>query len=358
MRIFNFAAGPATLPTEVLEEAQRELVDYQGAGMSIMEMSHRGKEYDAIHEETIANLKTLLGLSDDYGVLLLQGGATGQFAMAPLNLLGEGQTADYTNTGSWAAKAIKEAKLQGSVHVAADTSQESPARMPRMDELSLSPEPAYLHITSNETISGIQWHAFPETRAPLVADMSSDILCRPLDIDKFGLIYAGAQKNLGPAGVTIVILRKDLADRAGDEVPLIWKYKTHLEANSLYNTPPTFPIYIVCLVTRWALKLGGLAAIERRNRDKAATLYAAIDATPFYRGTAHPDHRSIMNVTFRLPDEDLEKKFIAEAAAHQMSGLKGHRSVGGIRASIYNAFPPEGVDALIGFMQEFERTHG
>ena len=357
-RVFNFSAGPATMPVEVLEEAQQHLVDYHGSGMSIMEASHRGKEYSAVHEEAIANIKKLLSLNDDYQVLFLQGGASGQFAMAPMNLVPQGQVANYCSTGSWASKAIKEAKGITSVHIAADTSKEEPARMPRQEEIDLSANAAYLHITSNETIGGTQIKTFPEVDAPLICDMSSDILSRPLDAEKFGLIYAGAQKNLGPAGVTLVILRKELAERAPDTVPTMYRYKTHMDNNSLYNTPPCFSIYMVMLVTRWILKKGGLGVMEKENRDKASVLYDAIDSTGFYRGTADAAFRSDMNVTFRLPSEELEAAFIKEAVSAKFSGLKGHRSVGGIRASIYNAFPAEGVKALADFMAAFESKNG
>ncbi len=357
-RIYNFSAGPATLPESVLQEAQAELVDFGGAGMSVMEMSHRSKEYDAVHEETIANIRELMDIPEDYAVLFLTGGASGQFAMVPMNLLGEGQTADYTNSGSWASKAIKEAKGIGSVNIAADCGKELPARVPEQDELNLTPGAAYLHITSNETISGAQWKTFPRAEAPLVADMSSDILSRPFDLSPFGLIYAGAQKNLGPAGMTVVIIRKDLADRVSDRVPVMFRYKTHIENNSLYNTPPCFNIYMVMLVTRWIKEQGGLKAMAEINAGKAARLYDVIDASEFYRGTAAPAYRSDMNVTFRLPSEELEAGFIKAAAARDMKGLKGHRSVGGIRASIYNAFPEAGVDALAAFMKEFEKENG
>lgn len=357
-RIYNFSAGPSTLPLPVLEQAQSELVDYRGLGLSIMEDSHRSKAYDAVHNEAIANLTELLHVPDDYAVLFLTGGASGQFAMAPMNLLGEGQVADYTNSGSWASKAIKEARHVGAVNVIADCGKEIPTRVPREEELNYSPNAAYVHITSNETISGAQWKTFPRTEAPVVADMSSDILSRPLDVSQFGLIYAGAQKNLGPAGVTVVIIRKDLADRVGEDVPAIHQYKTHIASNSLYNTPPCFPIYMVMLVTRWVKDLGGVAAMQALNEKKAAKLYALIDASDFYRGTAIPEHRSTMNVTFRLPSEALESEFVKQAAANQMSGLKGHRSVGGIRASIYNAMPEEGVDTLIAFMKEFASANG
>lgn len=356
-RIFNFSAGPSTLPTDVLVEAQADLVDYKGLGLSIMEDSHRSKAYDAVHHEAMDNLRTLLKLPAEYEVLFLTGGATGQFAMVPLNLLGPGQVADYTHSGAWAGKAIKEAQVIGDVNVIANCGKEIPTRVPRLDELTFTPDAAYVHITSNETISGAQWQTFPETTAPLVADMSSDILSRPIDVTRFGLIYAGAQKNLGPAGVTVVIIRKDLADRVPESVPLFYRYKTHMEAESLYNTPPCFPIYMIALVTRWLLAQGGVEAMAVRNREKADKLYAAIDASDFYRGTALPEFRSTMNVTFRLPNETLEAEFVQAAKQRGMSGLKGHRSVGGIRASIYNAMPVEGVDALIAFMQEFASLH-
>lgn len=357
-RIFNFSAGPSTLPVEVLQEAQENLLDYQGCGLSIMEDSHRAKPYTAVHEEAIANIRELLDISDDYAVLFLTGGASGQFAMVPLNLLGTGCVADYTNSGAWAAKAIQEARRVGDVNVIADCGKDIPTRVPQPDELVYTPSAAYVHITSNETISGAQWQAFPVTPNPLVADMSSDILSRPFPVSQFGLIYAGAQKNLGPAGVTLVIIRKDLADRVPDSVPAFYRYKTHIDNNSLYNTPPCFPIYILMLVTRWLKQLGGLAAVAEINARKAAKLYAAIDASDFYRATAVPECRSRMNVTFRLPSEELEAQFVKAATAQGMAGLKGHRSVGGIRASIYNAMPAAGVDALIDFMQQFEASNG
>ena len=357
-RVFNFNAGPAVLPVEVLEEAQRELLDYRGCGMSIMECTHRGKEYSAVHDEAVANLRELMQVPEDYAVLFLQGGASTQFAMVPMNLLGAGQAADYTNSGSWASKAIKEAKLIGKVNVVADCGKEIPTRVPRQSELKQTPGAAYLHITTNETIAGSQWKQMPESAAPLVADMSSDILSRPIDVRQFGLIYAGLQKNLGPSGAALVIVRKDLAARAPATLPTMFRYTTHIEENSLYNTPPTFTIYLVALVTRW-LKKNGLQAVFQRNVDKAAKLYAAIDGSGgYYRGTAVPECRSDMNVTFRLPTEDLEDLFVKESSAAGMKGLKGHRSVGGLRASIYNAFPVEGVDALVAFMKDFARKHG
>lgn len=357
-RIHNFSAGPAILPEEVLVEAQSQLVDYQGSGMSIMEMSHRGKEYMAVQAEAEANIRKLLSIGDDYAVVFLGGGASTQFAMVPMNLLGAGQTADYTHSGSWASKAIKEAKIQGGVNLAADVSKEKPSRMPSEGELKWTEGAAYAHITSNETIEGTRWASFPKTSSTLVADMSSDIFSRPFDVNQFGLIYAGAQKNMGPAGVTLVIIRKDLADRASDKVPVIFRYKTHIENESMYNTPPCFPVYMVMLVTRWLLRNGGLTAMQKVNEAKAALLYNVMDASGFYRGTAANDSRSIMNVTFRLPSEELEEKFIKEASSLKLKGLKGHRSVGGIRASIYNAFPAAGVDALAAFMKDFEQKNG
>ena len=356
-RVFNFSAGPATLPLPVLEEAQKEFIDFKGSGMSLLESSHRGKEYSAVHEEAIANIQELMGLSDDYSVLFLQGGASTQFAYVPMNLLGDGQTADYTDSGAWASKAIKEAKILGNVNIAADCGKEIPTRVPSVEELNLTDGAAYLHITSNETISGAQWKTFPTGDAPLVADMSSDILSRPLDVSQFGLIYAGLQKNLGPAGAALVIIRKDLAERAPQNLPSMFQYRTHIKANSLYNTAPCFPIYILMLVTRW-LKSNGIENLYAQNVAKAGKLYAAIDGSDFYKGTAVPECRSDMNVTWRLPSEALEATFIAEASAADLKGLKGHRSVGGIRASIYNAFPPEGVDALVAFMKDFASRNG
>lgn len=357
-RIFNFSAGPAVLPLEVLQEAQRDLVDYQGCGMSVMEMSHRGKEYEALHQEAVTNIKKLLGLGDTHDVLFLQGGASAQFAMVPMNLLRAGESADYVNSGAWASKAIKEAKLIGKVNVIADTAKDMPTRLPDPAALRFTPGAAYVHITSNETIAGTQWKTFPRTESPLVADMSSDMLSRPFDAAAFGLIYAGAQKNLGPAGVTLVILRKDLAARAPESVPVIFRYRTHAEENSLYNTPPCFPIYVLMLVTRWLLRQGGLDAVARRNAEKAARIYRLLDGSGFYRGTAAREFRSEMNITFRLGSEALEEKFLKEASALKLKGLKGHRSVGGVRASIYNAFPTEGIDALTVFMKDFEQRNG
>ncbi len=356
-RIYNFSAGPAILPVEVLEEAQRELVDYKGSGMSIMEMSHRGKEYDAVHMEAQANLRELLNLPEDFEVLFLQGGASMQFATIPMNFLGQGQTADYVNSGAWGSAAIKQARLLGNVNVCADCEKEMPTRVPTQAELKLTPGAAYFHMTTNETISGAQWKTLPKVDVPMVADMSSDILSRPLDMSPFSLVYAGAQKNLGPSGVTVVLIRKSFAERSNKAIPAIFRYPTHIEAQSLYNTPPCFGIYVLMLVTRWIKKMG-LDRLYKQNADKAGLLYQMIGGTGFYRGTAVDECRSDMNVTFRLPTAELEAEFCSAAKKAGLDGLKGHRSVGGIRASIYNAFPVEGVRALVHFMKEFERTHG
>lgn len=358
-RIFNFSAGPAILPEEALLEAQANLFDYKGAGMSIMEMSHRGKEYDAVHQEALANLRTLLKLPESHAILLLQGGATMQFGMIPMNLLGPGQTADYINAGAWGKKAIAEARCVGNVNVAAKTIGETPARMPTNAELNRTPGAAYFHCTSNETIEGTQIREWPETDAPLICDMSSDILSRSIPIEKFAMLYAGAQKNLGPSGLAIVAMDKELARRAPETLPSMLRYTPHIENDSLYNTPPCFGIYMLALTTRWLLKQGGVEAIQTINDRKATKLYAAIDGSGgYYRGTAAREYRSPMNVTFRLPSEELEATFIKDASKAGMSGLKGHRSVGGIRASIYNAFPEAGVDALVAFMKAFQTSHG
>jgi phosphoserine aminotransferase len=359
-KVYNFNAGPAILPRPVLEQAQRELLNYHGIGMSVLEISHRSKEYEAINAEAAAQLKRLLSLDDEYRVLFLQGGASLQFAMVPLNFLPAGAVADYLLTGAWADKAYEEASKIGQVRVAASTREEQYRRMPRADEIQLSPAPAYVHITSNETIQGTQWHAWPDVGdRPLVADMSSDILSRPLDARRFALIYAGAQKNLGPAGVTVVLIRQDWLERASSALPAMLRYATHTKNNSLYNTPPTFGVYLLNLTLGWIEQNGGLEAIAQRNQQKAQTLYAAIDGSGgFYRGHAAPESRSLMNVTFRLPSEVLEKQFIAEVTAAGLIGLAGHRSVGGIRASIYNAMDQEGCEALAWFMGDFLRRNG
>lgn len=356
--VYNFSAGPAIMPHDVLVQAQEELLDFQGSGISLLESSHRGKEYIAVQQEAEANLRELLGVSEDFAVLFLQGGASHQFAMIPMNLLGDGDVADYTHSGAWAAKAIAEAERIGDVHIAADCAKDRPTRVPSPDELDLSAGARYVHVTSNETISGAQWKTFPNTDAPLVADMSSDILSRTINIEDFGIVYAGAQKNLGPSGVTIVIIRKNLVESGSEDIPAIARYATHMKADSMYNTPPCFSVYLVMLVTRWLKGKGGVPAMETINREKAATLYSAIDATDFYSGTAATECRSDMNVTFRLPTEELEAEFVKSANEEGLRGLKGHRSVGGLRASIYNAFPSEGVAALVAFMSEFEKQHG
>jgi phosphoserine aminotransferase len=358
-RIFNFSAGPAVLPLPVLEEAQRDLVVLPGAGMSVMEMSHRSRAFEGILDRAIADIRALAGISDSYKVLMLQGGATLQFSMVPMNLLAAGATADYVDTGTWADKAIKEAKKVGTVNVTGSTRADRYARIPAQRELALTPGAAYVHITTNNTIEGTQWKELPDVGdAPLVADASSDMFHAPIDVSRFGLVYAGAQKNLGPSGVTLVIVREDLLARSRDTLPTFLNYRIHAENNSLYNTPPTFAVYILGLTMKWLRSIGGLPAIKQINERKAAKLYAEIDRTGFYRGTAQKDSRSLMNVTFRLPSEDLEKAFEKEAAAAGLDGLKGHRSVGGIRASIYNAFPEEGVDALVDFMRDFEKKRG
>jgi phosphoserine aminotransferase len=358
-RIFNFSAGPAVLPEEVLREAQENLLSLPGVGMSVLEISHRSKPFDEIIEGCEADLRKLARVPEGYHVLFLQGGASLQFSMVPMNLLPQGGSADYIVTGVWAQKAVKEAKLVGAVKVAASTEAEKFSRVPRQTELTLDPGAAYVHCTTNNTIYGTECHYTPDTGAvPLVADASSNIFSRRIDVGKYGLIYAGAQKNLAPAGVTLVIIRDDLLKRTPATLPAMLQYTVHAENKSMYNTPPVFAIYVMRLVLAWLIKQGGLDAIERVNARKADTLYAEIDRTGFYRGHAQKDSRSRMNVTFRLPSEDLEKKFVKESTAAGLDGLKGHRSVGGLRASMYNAFPERGVDALVQFMQEFERRNG
>ncbi len=356
-RAYNFSAGPAILPEEVLKQAQAELLDFNGTGMSIMEMSHRGKDYSAVHEEAVANIKQLLGIPEGYSVLFMTGGASSQFSLIPMNLLAAGETADYITAGAWGTKAIKAAQKIGTVNEVANTAKDIPTCVPKNADLQFTNGAAYVHICSNETISGAQVKEFPKTDAPLIADMSSDILSRPLDVSQFGMIYAGAQKNLACAGVTLVIIKDKLAAKSPEALPDLMRYQHVLENNSLSNTAPTFPIYIIALVTRWLLANGGLEAMQKRNEEKAGRLYAAIDASGFYKGTAKMEDRSPMNITFRLPTEELEAQFVAEAVAKNMTSLKGHRSVGGIRASIYNAFPAEGVDSLIEFMKEFEAAN-
>lgn len=362
-RIHNFSAGPAVLPVPVLEQAQRDLVSLPGVGMSVMEISHRSKTFEGLLNGAIDDIRALANVPANYRILMLQGGATLQFSMVPMNLFGAGATAvpvaDYIDTGSWADKAIKEAKKVGKVNIAGSTNAEKYTRIPGQSELTLTPGAAYVHITTNNTIEGTEWQTLPDTGdAPLVADASSDMFHGPIDIGRFGLIYAGAQKNLGPSGVTLVIIREDLLARSTDALPIMMNYRVHAENNSLYNTPNTFGIYILGLTVKWLRSQGGLPAIARINQRKAAKLYAEIDRTGFYRGTAQKDSRSVMNVTFRLATEELEKVFVKEATAVGLDGLQGHRLVGGMRASIYNAFPEEGVDALVDFMREFERKRG
>jgi phosphoserine aminotransferase len=357
-RIYNFSSGPAVLPLPVLEQARDELVDFQGSGMSIMEMSHRGKIFDAVIKAAEENLKKLLGIPDNYAVLFLPGGASQQFAMIPQNLLLPGTGADYVDSGSWGGKAIKEAKVIGKVNTIWSGKDRNYMVMPDPADLRVTPGAAYVHICSNETIGGVRMVDFPKCDAPLIADMSSDILSRTLNVADFGMIYAGAQKNLGPSGMAVVILRKDLADRCPDTVNIFHRYRTHMPEPSLYNTPNTWAIYIFKLVTEWMLASGGVAAMQKQNEAKAAVLYAALDGSGFWKPCAEKKYRSIMNVTWRLASEELEEKFVKEAKAAGFDGLKGHRSVGGIRASIYNAFPRKGVDDLAAFMRGFEKRNG
>ncbi len=358
-RIYNFSAGPAVLPVPVLEQARDEMLSLSGVGMSVMEISHRSKTFDEIHKGAEQGLRELMGIPENYKVLFLQGGASLQFSMVAMNLLTEGASADYILTGSWGQKAAKEAKKAGTVSIAADMADSRYSRVPTQDELKLDPHAAYVHMTSNETIEGVEWRAEPEVGdVPLINDASSNILSRPVDVGKYALIYAGAQKNMGPSGVTVVIIRDDLLTRIPDGLHTMLDYRTHTENDSLYNTPNTWGIYIINLICKWLKGKGGLEGMHRENEAKAALLYDAIDATAFYRGHADVNCRSNMNVTFRLPSEELEKKFAQEATAAHLDGLKGHRSVGGIRASIYNAFPREGVEALVSFMKEFEKTNG
>ncbi|MWC26855.1 3-phosphoserine/phosphohydroxythreonine transaminase [Paenibacillus sp. MMS18-CY102] len=359
-RAFNFNAGPAALPLEVLQQAQEQFVDFNGAGMSIMEMSHRSALYEQVNNEAQSLLRELFGIPSNYHVLLLQGGASTQFASVPLNLLHAGQTGAYVMTGSWADKAIKEAKLFGETAIVASSESDKFNRIPDLSSIQLPDNAAYLHITSNETIEGTQFTTYPDTgNVPLVADMSSDILCRPVDVSKFGLIYAGAQKNLGPSGVTIVIVREDLAANSPKTIPTMLRYDTHAKNDSLYNTPPSFSVYMANLVLKWLKGKGGVEAVEQYNRNKTKLIYDTIDNSGgFYRGFAQEESRSIMNITFRIHSEELEKLFVKESEAEGFVGLKGHRSVGGLRASTYNAVPLESCQALAQFMAEFQKRHG
>jgi phosphoserine aminotransferase len=359
-RIYNFSAGPAILPEEVLKEAQENLYSLKGIGMSILEISHRSKTFDAIIQTAEKDIRDLLGISDDYSVLFLQGGATLQFSMVPLNLMPPKNKADYISTGSWSKKAIKEAKRVGTVNVAATTEAEGFNRIPKQEEFKLDPDASYVHFTSNNTIYGTEWKTEPVTgNVPLVCDASSDFMHKKLDINKYALIYAGAQKNIGPSGVTVVIIRKDMLERSNDSLHTYLNYKIHVENDSMYNTPTTFGIYIIGLVAKWLKNLGGLDAMYKLNCEKAGLLYDFIDQSGgYFKGHALPDSRSLMNLTFRLPSEDLEKKLITEATAAGFDGLKGHRSVGGLRASIYNAFPKKGVEDLVSFMKDFQTKNG
>jgi phosphoserine aminotransferase len=358
-RIYNFSAGPAVLPLPVLEQAQRELVSLPDLGMSILEVSHRSKVFEGVLARAEADIRELANVPSNYRVLFLQGGASLQFTMVPMNLLQDRMTADYLVTGAWSSKAVDEARKIGNVHVAATTKAEQFTRIPRAEEIVLTDGAAYVHMTSNNTIYGTEWKALPDVGdIPLVSDTSSDMFSRPIDVGRHALIYAGAQKNMGPAGVTVVIIRDDLLARSAASLPVMLSYAVHAENGSMFNTPPVFAIYMLGLVTRWLIGQGGLGAIAAVNERKAGKLYAEIDRTGFYRGTAQKDSRSLMNVTFRLASEELEKQFVKDAEKAGFDGLKGHRSVGGMRASIYNAFPEAGIDALTAFMQEFERRHG
>lgn len=355
-RAFNFNAGPAALPLEVLTEAQAELVNFNGTGMSVMELSHRSKDYEAVHDQAGLQLRKLMNIPENYDILFVQGGASMQFSMVPMNLLSDEKVANYIVTGSWSEKALGEAKKVGQTIVGANSKDQKHNYIPTGANLKITGDEAYVHITSNNTIYGTQWKEIPDTKgAPLVADMSSDILSKPLDVSKFGLIYAGAQKNLGPSGVTVVIIRKDLLERSDDKLPTMLNYNTHASKNSMFNTPPTFGIYLLGKVLAWVEKSGGVEAIDKQNQLKAKMIYDAIDeSNGFYKGHAAKDSRSLMNVTFNLASEELEKKFLAKAQEKGFVGLNGHRSIGGCRASIYNAVPVESCEALRDLMVSFK----
>jgi len=358
-RIYNFNAGPAALPLTVLEEIQANFLNLDGTGMSITEISHRSPAFDGVINDAVARVKRLLKLDDNWDVLFIQGGASMQFCMIPMNFLGAGDTANYVNTGTWSTKAITEATVQGkTIAVPASSEDRNFSYIPQ--GIQFNPEAVFVHITSNNTIKGTQWAEFPDTGgAPLIADMSSDIMSRPVDMSKFGMVYAGAQKNIGPAGVCMVLIRKDFLDRTPDHLPAMLKYTTYAAKNSMYNTPPCFAIYTVQQVLKWIEeKIGGLEEMAEQNRAKANLLYRLFDSSDFYKGTAEKESRSLMNVTFRLPSEEMEARFVAEAVKAGLGGLKGHRSVGGCRASIYNPTPLDAVEALTAFMKEFERTTG
>ena len=358
-RIFNFSAGPATLPLEVLEQAREDLLNWHGSGMSVMEMSHRGKEYMSIHAEAEADLRELLAIPANYKVLFLQGGATSQFAAIPMNLLRGKTSADYLNTGEWSKKAIKEAKKYCTVNIVASSEDKNFSYAPAQATWKLDPNAAYVHITQNETIGGVEMFWVPETGSvPLVSDMSSNILSRPIDVSKYGLIYAGAQKNIGPAGLTIVIVREDLMGQTVNGTPTMFDYKTQADNDSMYNTPPTYAIYIAGLVFKLLKTKGGLAAMEQANRAKAQLIYDALDASSFFLTPVARENRSLMNIPFTLKNVELDEEFLKGAKARGMAQLKGHKSVGGMRASIYNAMPIEGVQALVAYMKDFEKQHG
>ncbi len=358
-RVYNFSAGPAVLPEAVLTQAQQEMLDWRGSGMSVMEMSHRDKEFMSIATEAEADLRAVMNIPANYKVLFLQGGASSQFAMVPMNLLRGKTAADYINTGDWSKKAISEAKRYCKVNIAASTEAGNFTTAPAQAELKLSADAAYVHYTPNETIRGVEFDYIPETGGvPLVADMSSSILSRPIDVSKFGVIYAGAQKNIGPAGLTVVIVREDLIGQVIDGAPTMFDYKIHAENESMYNTPPTYALYVAGLVFKWLKDHGGLTKMAETNQRKAAKLYAAIDGSAFYKNPVEKRCRSWMNVPFTLPNADLDAPFLAEAKKVGLVTLKGHRSVGGMRASIYNAMPERGVDALVNFMADFAKHHG
>lgn len=358
MRVHNFSAGPAMLPTEVLEQAQSELLDWGGGGMSVMEVSHRGKPFVACAAQTEASLREVMGISDDYAVLLLQGGALGMFAATPLNISAAGDTIAFLNTGDWSKKAIAEARKYAEVAVVADTSDSNFTTLPEPGSWSVPAGAAYLHYTPNETIRGVEFQAVPQADVPIVADMSSTILSRPVDVDAHGVIFAGAQKNMGPSGLVVVVVRRDLLGRARTETPTVWDWTVQAGADSMINTPPTFGIYLLGLTLDWIKANGGLAGMAARNQEKAAALYSYIDASDFWSNPVDARYRSWMNVPFLSTDPALDKEFVAAAAEAGLTNLGGHRSVGGMRASLYNAMPLAGVQALVDFMKEFERTHG
>ncbi len=360
-RVFNFNPGPAALPLPVLERIRGEFLNYHNSGMSVMELSHRSSEYEAINEKTEGDLRRLLEIPDDYAVIFMQGGGSAQFAIVPMNLYLPGKAVDVLHTGSWTAKAIEELKIAAAYRLAASTETDKFMRVPRADEVAMAPDASYVHICTNNTIEGTQWSAIPNTgTVPLVADMSSDLASRRIDVRRFGLIFAGAQKNLGPSGVTILIVRRDLAERANQKTPKIFQYRTHIRDRSLYHTPPTFAVYVVGLVVEWIESEGGIAAIEKRNDAKAKRLYDALDVSAYYRCPVEKSSRSKMNVVFRVAggDETIERKFAKEAEAAGLVGVKGHRSVGGVRISLYNAVGLDAVDSLVAFMREFERKNG